>query len=226
MEKVNVREDNLIELPSIFLEAPYGRRLPAKDNAVERFQEHYIKNILKKLEEVHESNAILHLEMVGRVSELLCRKINKPFSEVKEISLYARLHDIGKIGVPKNVLNKKGKLTSTEFQAIKTHTDIGYSLIKNLEVSKMGLDIIKFHHEKWDGRGYYGLTGEEIPQAARIVAVADVYDALRRKRSYKNAMSHEEAMEIILKDSGTHFDPQLVEVLLENEGEVKNLYMR
>lgn len=134
----------------------------------------------------------------------------------------APLHDIGKVGVPDDVLFKPGKLTPDEFEAIKQHTIMGYNSLflssQRLGESsflKLGLELTRSHQEKWDGSGYPdGLAEEAIPLAARIMAIADVYDALISKRVYKPPYTHDKAIAIIRNDSGTHFDPELVEVFL------------
>ena len=139
-------------------------------------------------------------------------------------SLYrsAPLHDIGKVGVSDDVLFKPGKLTTDEFEAIKLHTIMGYNSLflssQRLGESsflKLGLELTRSHQEKWDGSGYPdGLSGEAIPLSARIMAIADVYDALISKRVYKPPFTHNKAIEIISRDGGTHFDPELVDVFL------------
>ncbi len=145
----------------------------------------------------------------------------------KIIDLYfktAPLHDIGKVGIPDHILLKPGKLTSAEFDIMKTHTRIGRNAILNAEKLLKApapflfyaREIAYTHHEKWNGKGYpQGISGNNIPVSGRIMAVADVYDALVTKRIYKPAFSHPEAIDIIKKESGMHFDPDLVEVFLE-----------
>ena len=133
----------------------------------------------------------------------------------------AALHDIGNIAVSDTILLKPGRLTPEEFDKMKIHTTKGGELVKEFfthfkeeHFYEDAYDIAMYHHEKWDGTGYpTGLKGEEIPLAARIMAVADVFDALTSKRVYKDAMSPEQAFDIIFKEAGTHFDPELVEVL-------------
>lgn len=136
----------------------------------------------------------------------------------------APLHDIGKVGIPDHILLKPGKLTPDEFEIMKTHTVLGRDTISNTEAGLgMPLDFLRYakeiaysHQEKWDGSGYpQGLSGENIPLSARLMALADVYDALISKRVYKSGMSHTEAMQIICDGSGTHFDPELVKAFLE-----------
>jgi len=141
---------------------------------------------------------------------------------VEHIHQAAPLHDIGKFGIADDILLKPGKLTDPEFEIIKSHTTIGATTLQKAHdrhpknaFLRMGIAIARSHHEKWDGSGYPdGLAGEDIPLSARIMAVADVYDALRAERRYKQAFSHEKSVEIITDSSGTHFDPILVEAFL------------
>jgi len=148
-----------------------------------------------------------------------------PIGHFDLISNSAVLHDIGKVGVPDHILLKQGPLTPEEFDTVKTHPIIGsYALGRAQKVLgeqiflKYAREIIEYHHEKWDGSGYpYGLAGGKIPLAARIMAIADVYDALISERPYKRPLSHEEAVKIIASQSGSHFDPALVEIFLRYE---------
>ena len=141
----------------------------------------------------------------------------------------AQLHDIGKVGTPDNILRKPGKLTVEEFDVIKSHPKIGESAIKSaMEMTSAksflssAATVAISHHEKWDGNGYpYGLKEVEIPLVGRLMAVADVYDALVSERPYKQAFTHETAVEIIVEESGKHFDPKLVEVFLQCEHRFK-----
>ena len=141
----------------------------------------------------------------------------------------AFLHDVGKIAIPDAILNKPGKLTDEEFDVIKTHTIEGGRIIESIlgetadpDYLACGTEIATFHHEKWDGSGYpAGLSGESIPVCARIMAIADVYDALTTERPYKKAMSTDEALEIIRKGSGTHFDPELAQMFLDSEDQIR-----
>lgn len=147
------------------------------------------------------------------------------------LQLSAPLHDIGKIGIPDTILLKPGKLTYEEFEEMKKHTIYGADALRKTESILGGTSflniariIAEFHHEKWDGSGYpYGLRSKEIPIFARIMAIADVYDALISLRPYKAAMSHEEARETIFEGANTHFDPLLVEIFRELEGEFKRI---
>lgn len=149
----------------------------------------------------------------------------------------APLHDIGKVGVPDAILLKPGKLTEEEFEIMKTHTTLGYeALVRAEAVFKMenkptflrhARDIALTHHEKWNGQGYpQGLGEEDIPLSGRIMALADVYDALISKRVYKPAFPHEKALAIIKQDSGTHFDPTMVAAFVSIEDEIKAIAAR
>lgn len=148
-------------------------------------------------------------------------------SNAAQIEACALLHDIGKQDVPPDILNKPGKLTATEFEVVKQHARLGAERIHNvillLETAKQ---IARLHHEKWNGSGYEGLKGEEIPVYARIVGVADVADALMSRRPYKEPWTLTETLEYMLSESGKHFDPQWIAALLRCEDELKKLYER
>lgn len=143
----------------------------------------------------------------------------------------APLHDIGKVGIPDDILLKNGALTPEEFKVIKLHPAYGYEALRQasqqlgsnsfLQIAK---DIVYTHHEKWDGSGYpQGLCGENIPIAGRLMAVADVYDALISKRVYKDPIPHKQAVAIIASETGTHFDPELVTAFLDTQDEMRNI---
>ena len=133
------------------------------------------------------------------------------------ISRYSPLHDIGKVAIPDHVLKKQGKLSQEEFELMKDHAKIGGDLISTIlrktssKSLRIAFELTMYHHEKWDGSGYpVGLVGKDIPIAARIMALADVYDALTSDRIYKKAFTRDEARSIIVSSSGIHFDPVLV----------------
>ncbi len=146
---------------------------------------------------------------------------------VSNMVVAAPLHDIGKIHIPDVVLNKPGKLTAEEFEIMKSHSSAGEELLTHAktelgesEYLNMAVEMAAYHHEWWNGKGYpYGISGEEIPLCARIMAVADVFDALTSKRCYKNAMPLEKAYAIIREESGTHFDPAVVDAFFAAEAE-------
>jgi len=144
----------------------------------------------------------------------------------------APLHDIGKVAIPDEILLKPGKLTTEEFEIMKTHSTIGAETLEiALACDKLNnfvstsVSIARSHHERWDGSGYPdGLSGNDIPLAARIMAVADVYDALRSKRPYKEPFSHEESVRIIQSEAGTHFDPALVQAFMDGQEDLEQFH--
>lgn len=132
--------------------------------------------------------------------------------QLRAIAQGGLVHDIGKVSIPNSILNKPGKLSNDERKIIEKHPLNGYKMCKDLGFMKEELNIIRYHHEKWDGSGYPdNLKGENIPFLARIVAVADVYDALTSERSYRKAWSHSEAMNFLIEQKGIHFDPKFVD---------------
>lgn len=150
---------------------------------------------------------------------------------IRYICAAAPLHDIGKVGIPDNILLKPGKLTADEFVIMRTHAALGGKILRQTE-EKVGsspyidiaIEIANCHHERWDGSGYpVGLTGEEIPLSARIMAIADVFDALVNRRVYKDAMSFDETIDIIKKGSGNHFDPDMVKAFFEIKEDLINI---
>lgn len=155
-----------------------------------------------------------HAWRIGRTCALLAVGIGLPETEVELVRRAAPLHDIGKIGISDVILLKPGKLTDDEFEVIKTHTTIGAGILSGSHspLLRLAEEIALTHHERWDGRGYpRGLSGEEIPLEGRIVAVADVFDALSHERPYKEAWPVEDAVTEILSQAGRQFDPGLVD---------------
>jgi putative two-component system response regulator len=195
---------------------------------------------LVKLAESRDDDTGAHIERTARLCRLLAEKLGQlpEFSGIiddeyiENIYRSSPLHDIGKVGIPDAILQKPGKLTQEEFQIMKTHAEIGARTLEDVANQykgnafiKMGLEITRGHHEKWDGTGYpNGLSGPDIPLSARIMAIVDVYDALRSKRTYKEGFSHEKSAEIIQEGRGTHFDPQLVDIFLKYQDEFMTLY--
>ncbi|MCM1050174.1 MAG: HD-GYP domain-containing protein [Clostridiales bacterium] len=168
-----------------------------------------------------------HIRRTAKYVECIAKELKKQglYSDIltdrymSDMVVAAPLHDIGKIHIPDAVLNKPGKLTDEEFEIMKTHTTAGEKLLRHAkeelgesEYLNTALKMAAYHHEWWNGKGYpYGISGEEIPLCARIMAVADVFDALTSKRCYKSAMPLEKAYAIIREESGTHFEPAVVE---------------
>ncbi len=135
-------------------------------------------------------------------------------ADINPVSLeYASLvHDVGKLGIPEAILNKPGKLTEEEWEIMKRHPKIGVEVLKSLHSFEMVMPWIEYHHERMDGKGYYGIPGDRIPLAARIIAVADTYSAITMQRSYKAPRTHDEAITIIKEAAGTQLDAQLVSI--------------
>ena len=163
--------------------------------------------------ELREDTLGRHAYRVGRLAGLLANSLGYGHKYMQEIELAARLHDVGKLGIPDGLLMKPGKLTDAEFSVMQRHTTIGAQILKQCTHPAFRLaEVIALnHHEKWDGSGYpKGLKGADIPEVARIAALADVYDALTHVRSYKHAWTHDEAVFEIERTSGTHFEPRMV----------------
>jgi len=188
---------------------------------------------LAKLAESRDPDTGKHIERVQEYCGILARWVREHGAAGAEIdSGYARmifqtspLHDVGKIGIPDMVLLKPGRLSDREFAIMKTHSHLGADTLNaalekfpDAAFLRMARDIALAHHERFDGTGYpNGLAGADIPLCGRIVAIADVYDALTSKRVYKSAFSHEIARSILLEESGTHFDPELIRAFTETE---------
>jgi PAS domain S-box-containing protein len=176
--------------------------------------------ILKRLAraaEFRDDDTGEHTQRVARIATLLAQTLGIPAEQVTLITHAAPLHDVGKIAIADQILLKPGRLTEAEFATMKTHTTIGAALLSDgrSDVVQMAARIAAAHHERWDGTGYpHQLAGEQIPLEARILAIADVFDALTHARPYKHAWSVSEAVAEISRLNGTHFDPQIVEAFL------------
>ncbi|MDQ3645859.1 MAG: response regulator [Actinomycetota bacterium] len=158
-----------------------------------------------------------HTKRVGESSALVAQAMGLPGEVVELFRRAAPLHDVGKIGIPDRILLKPGKLTKEEFEIVKTHTVIGARILSGSTVPLLlcAEEIARTHHEHWDGRGYDGLVGADIPVSGRVVAVADVFDALTHDRPYKHAWPIEQAVDEITHQRGAHFDPVVVDAFLE-----------
>lgn len=176
-----------------------------------------ILELLGRTSEFRDDQTGQHTLRVGRIAKEIATSLGLPQHEAELIERATPLHDLGKIGIPDEILLKPGRFTSEEFEYMKTHTTIGASILEGslFPVLQLARTIALSHHEKWDGTGYpSGLSGEEIPLAGRIVAIADFYDALTHERPYKRAWSVEEALTEIQKQRGIHFDPQIVDAFM------------
>lgn len=184
---------------------------------IRQTQEEAILRLMTAMES-RDSETGGHIFRISKLCELMAREAGWPFQEVENIRLASPMHDIGKIGVPDQILQKPGKLTPAEFDVIKTHTTIGGQILKNSDFAmiKAGHDIAMGHHEKWDGSGYpLGLSGERIPKSARLVAVVDVYDALSNDRVYRKALPEDQVLDIMEQGRASHFDPAFFDMFMD-----------
>lgn len=155
----------------------------------------------------------MHSKRVSQICEAIAMEMNFSIADVHQISIAGLLHDIGKIGIGETVLNKASTLTVGEWEKIRQHSEIGYKMLCSIEGFSKIADCILEHHERWDGKGYpRGIKGENISLQARIIAVADAYDAMTSDRPYKDTISREEAIAEIKNKSGTQFDPVVAKV--------------
>ncbi len=220
----------------------YRRRLQL-DNEKKRMQLEKMKSqiimVLASMIETRDNVTGVHVRRVSAIVETIVKKMRAEgmYPEflddryVLSISISAPLHDIGKIKIPDTVLKKQGYLTEEEFELMKTHTIEGANILQAFADKiddnyylLLGKDMAAYHHEWWNGKGYpYGLKGMKIPFCARVLAVADVFDALISKRSYKQQMSFDQAFEIIRKGSGGHFDPEIVDIFLRIRPEIERV---
>lgn len=178
---------------------------------------------LRQTCEAHDASIVKHLDRVSRYTTELARHLGLPTAQLMELHYASPLHDLGKIGVPQEILDKPASLTPEEMAVVRTHTVIGHRILDGSvwPVIQCAAQIALSHHETWDGRGYpHGLRGEEIPLAARIVAVADVYDALVSQRAYKPAWKEGRVLEELRQGRGTKFDPAILDVFLAHIGEM------
>jgi diguanylate cyclase (GGDEF)-like protein/putative nucleotidyltransferase with HDIG domain len=157
-----------------------------------------------------------HLKAVSRLASLIGSKMSLPSDQLNALALGALLHDVGKIGVPDQILEKPGRLTDEEYEVIKRHPVLGAEMLAPMEELAPAVPAVRYHHERFDGRGYPdGLRGEDIPLVARVVCVADAFDTMARDRPYGYGLSRRAALEEVERNSGTQFDPQIVRALLE-----------
>ena len=183
---------------------------------------------LEKAVSMNDEDSGAHIRRVCEYSALLAGELGLEAEEVERIRHYASLHDVGKVGLPDAILKKRGKLTNHEFEEMKHHTTFGYELLTAANVHVMARNIALAHHEWYNGRGYPGgLEADQIPVEARIVTLADVYDAMTTVRCYKSAMSPLEAAGLIVRASGSQFEPTIVRVFMKHHAgfmEIRNQF--
>jgi putative two-component system response regulator len=178
---------------------------------------------LAKALELHDPNLGRHVDRMAAIVAFLARLLGLDEQRVELLRAAALMHDLGKIGIPAEIVRKTGALTFEERTQMQRHTELGYELLagSESELLRLGATIALTHHERFDGSGYpRGLAGDAIPLEGRLAALADVFDALLSDRTYRAAMTVPEAVELILAGTGGHFDPQLVDLLLEHVDEV------
>lgn len=199
------------------------------DGATEQFDP--ALSLFQAVRAVSDESLHAHEFHVGRLAQTLATRMNLNSALCHQIGHAAGLHDIGKFAIPSRVLGKEGKLNAEELEEIKRHCEHGATILERSGRSRDSLEIqvALYHHERWDGSGYSsGLEGEDIPIAARITALADVYDALRAKRPYKPALTHEDVVDIIVNGDGRthpgHFDPNVLATFKENHLEFEAVW--
>lgn len=201
------------EAVNVFRQA---RLIEQKNRVIERLSTILVA-ALENANRFYDEDTGAHINRISILSGLIARCAKYDESFVKRIALYSALHDIGKVGVRQDVLKKPARLTSEEFDEIKEHVVIGSKIIDQDEIDPMAKNIVLYHHEKWNGAGYvHALAGEDIPIEARIVALADVFDALISQRVYKPAYPLDKVLDIIRNERGLSFDPEVVDAFLDN----------
>ena len=198
---------------------PYLKNIEAARRHVEETRALHLRTLEAFATAVDAKDQITH-EHVQRVqiyAEGVARLLGLSEKEIEALHAGALLHDIGKIAVPDYILNKPGKLTAAEFDKMKLHTVVGAQILERIKFPYPLVPVVRHHHERWDGTGYPdGLKAERIPLTARILTVVDCFDAVREDRQYRKGMTREEAIEFLRKDRGTHYDPQIVDLFVEN----------
>jgi putative two-component system response regulator len=196
-------------------------RLALQDRAAEE-----LVMRLSKAAEYRDPETGAHIERMARYSSLIARRLGMPAEEVERLELAAPMHDVGKVGIPDLILLKPDRLSEVEFGIMKQHAEYGWEILKGSSSSLVQLAalIARTHHEKYDGTGYpRGLAGDDIPIEGRIVAVADVFDALTSTRPYKAPWPVDRAVDFLAEQQGRHFDPACVEAFLSDMGEVLSI---
>ncbi len=230
---IKLRRDEKVLVEFVGYEADLIGALEERDDAFSKIEDAYMEIIerITKLTEYYDAETGEHIRRTRGYIELFCKELGLSDEETKKIADAAPLHDIGKIGIPDAILQKKGPLDAEEWEIMKSHALIGAGALSESDVPviQIACQIALSHHEKYNGKGYpYGLKGEEIPLAARIMAIADVYDALRSPRPYKEGFDHNTTYQIITQgDVKTHpedFDPKILKIFKENHRKFQEIY--
>ena len=205
----------------------YGAYLHAKAEETKHIQESMIVSFAEVVENKSEQTG-LHVKRVAEYSRILALGLGYSEEEAEKIKMASMMHDIGKLLVPTEILEKPSKLTDEEYLEIKKHPNYGVDLLRDVDgdVLKLAKRIAREHHERFDGSGYPdGIAGDKIPEEARIIAVADAYDAMTSIRSYRDVMPQKKVREEIIKGMGTQFDPQFAKVMIQLIDEDTDYYM-
>jgi len=237
-EEVQARIKTHINLSTLRNKLKYQKLIEEKILEVSEAQQATIF-ALAKLAEQRDDDTGAHLERVRDYCKMIAQQLAKdsPYADhisdvfIQCIEHASPLHDIGKVAIPDSILLKPGKLTDEEFETMKTHAVIGaenmqfvFNKYPDNSFIGMGIEIALYHHERWDGKGYPdGLIGRNIPLSARIMAVADCYDAMRSDRCYRKGFEHRKVKEILLDENGTHFDPEIIKAFLAIEDEFRGV---
>lgn len=227
-----LRMNNIVRIHrTIVIEKEFSKQLSIeveKATATIKEAEHETLRVLSKTAEYKDPETTSHIARVAHYSKLMGKLYGLDEREQEILFYGAPLHDIGKVGIEDAILLKPGKLTDEEFNIMKQHASMGYDILLDAKNPYLaaGALIAQSHHEKYNGRGYpQGLKGEEIPLYGRIVAIADVFDALTSIRPYKRAWSFEEAMELIVQEKGEHFDPVLADLFIQSIDQIRSIYI-
>ena len=210
------------------LEQEVRQRTHELQQALDRIQEVSLEaiHILSRTAEFKDEGTGAHIQRIGHYAAALARKIGRKPVTVDRLLYAAPMHDIGKIAIPDSILLKPGKLDPQEWEIMKSHTVIGWKILcgAKTNIVRLAAVVARSHHERWDGAGYPdGLCGKRIPLAARIVTLADVFDALVSQRPYKEALDIGQAVQIIREERGSHFDPELTDAFFEILPEIESI---
>lgn len=181
--------------------------------------------MLTDLAETRDLETGEHITRIATLSARIAKEIGCEEEFCNDLALFAPMHDIGKVGIPDGILHLPRKLNTQEFEIMKTHTTLGWQILRDKSTLEMAAEIAYSHHEKWDGTGYpLGLSGEDIPLSGRIVSIIDVYDALRSVRPYKPAYKHEESARWIIQAGGKSFDPKIAAAFEKIQDELDEMF--
>jgi len=210
-----------------------SQQVARKTEELTRFYEDSL-HLLSMVSEFRDYETSLHNKRLGEYAKLIAQQMGLPNEIADLIVMAAPLHDVGKIGIPDSILHKQGPLEPEQWETMKTHPIIGRRILRSINNNRvllMAADIAEGHHEAYDGSGYpHGLAGDDIPLAARITSLCDIYDALRSERPYKKSFSHEQSFDIIVngdrRTKPEHFDPQVLDIFIKYHQDFDEIFER